>query len=307
MGQEPELRARRDEPAGDRALRVVLSACALTAGALLLLVATELARESAPAFRAISPARFLTDDGWHPAASAAEGRFDLVPMLVATALSTAGALLLAGPLGLACAAFGRFYAPRALRRPLSRALEVLAGIPSVVYGLWGLGVLVPLVRELAPPGPSLLAGVLVLALMVLPTVALLAAAALDGLPRDVLAGAAALGLSRRTTLLRVALPACRRAVAGALVLAGARAAGETMAILMVAGNVARVPGSPFDPVRTLTANIALELGYAAGDHRAALFASALLGLLAVALPVLLASRAAERSHRPHRIDREERA
>ena len=150
--------------------------------------------------------------------------------------------------------------------------------------------MVPLIGQFEPPGASLLAGILILTLMIVPTVALLSDAALDALPRSYAQGAAALGLGPWATATRVLLPAARGGVATGVMLAAARALGETMAVLMVCGNVVRVPDSVFDPVRTLTANIALEMAYAADDHRAALFVSGLLLTVLVSVLVLLAHR-----------------
>jgi phosphate transport system permease protein len=212
-------------------------------------------------------------------------------MLVGTLAATAGAVLLAAPLGLASALFCRFYAPAPMATLYRRLLELLAGIPSVVYGFWGLVVLTPLIRQWQPPGQSLLAGVLILTLMILPTMALLSEAGLRGVPRSYLQGAAALGLSRWATIRAVALPAARGAIVTAVLLATGRAIGETMAVLMVAGNVVQVPRGLFDPVRVLTANIALELGYALDVHRSALFVSGLLLLTMVVVLVAVAEYA----------------
>lgn len=279
--------------ARDRLLTWTLHACGALTGAVVVLIAAFLLGESWPALGEIGPGRFLGDPSWHPAAEGGEGTFNLVPMIAGTLLATAGAVLLAAPLGLASAVFCRLYAPPALGRPYRRLIELLAGIPSVVYGFWGLVVLVPLVARVRPPGASLLTGVLILALMVLPTVALTADAALESVPRRYLRGAAALGLGRWATLAGVALPAARSGVATGVILAAGRALGETMAVLMVCGNVVQVPASVFDPVRTLTANIALEMAYALGDHRSALFVSGLL-LLALVSALVLAAEAVDR-------------
>ncbi len=261
-----------------------------SASGILLLVLFFLGRESWPALRSVGTTRWFTDDGWHPSASAAAGQFGLAPMIAGTLLSSAGAVLLAGMLGVGTAVFCRFYAPRVLGALLSRSIELLAGIPSVVFGLWGLTTLAPLVRRIEPPGPSLCTGILVLAFMILPTVALLAEAALRAVPRGYAQAAAALALSRRGTVWRVFLPAAAPGLRIAVLLASARAVGETMAIVMVCGNVVQLPKSLFDPVRTLTANVALELGYAAGDHRSALFVSGLVLMLAIIGLVGLAHR-----------------
>lgn len=281
----------------DRLLAWTLRGCAAIAAAIVALIAAFVVVESLPALQTVGVARFFSDPSWHPAGGAAAGRFNLLPMLVGSVLATAGAVAVATPLGLASALFCRFYAPSAIGLLYRRLIELLAGIPSVVYGFWGLVVLTPAIRAWQPPGQSLLAAILILAIMILPTIALLAEAGLRGVPRPYLDGAAALGLSRWATIRGVALPAARGAIVTAVVLATGRAFGETMAVLMVSGNVVRMPASVFDPVRALTANIALELGYALGHHRSALFVSGLLLMTVAVVLVGLAHRfGAERDH-----------
>lgn len=264
-------------PAARDALLIgALRVCGVVAGAVLLLIVAFVARDSWPALREVGVVGFFTG-GWSP--TAAEPSFDVTPMMLATLLTSAGALALATPLGVASAVFAHFYAPPRLATAQRRVVELLAGIPSVVYGLWGLVVLVPILLKIAPPGQSMLAGTLVLTIMILPTVALMADVALQAVPRATLHAGYALALPRDAIVLKVALPAARSGIATGVILAAGRAVGETMAVLMVCGNVVRVPGSWFDPVRTLTANIALEMGYALEGHRAALFVSGLCLLL----------------------------
>jgi phosphate transport system permease protein len=265
----------------------LLAALAAVSALLLLLVLGFLLREAWPVLGAGGWARFFSSEGWYPL----EGRFGLAPMIVATLAAALGAAALAAPLGIAGAIFARFYAPRPLARLYRGAVALMAGVPSVVFGLWGLTVLVPLLAHWAPPGASLLAAILILALMILPTVALTSDAALAAVPDTWLRGAAALGLPRKGTVLGVALPAARKGIASGVLLAGARALGETMAVLMVAGNVVQIPASLLDPVRVLTANIALEMSYATGAHRAGLFASGLTLTLFVLVLAWLAARA----------------
>ena len=273
----------------DRFLLWILRGCGLLTGAVVLLIAGFLVAESLGALSSVGLRRFLGDPSWHPSADAS-GSFNLAPMLWGTLLATVGAILVAAPLGVLSALFCRVYAPAAVGKPYRRLIELLAGIPSVVYGFWGLVVLVPLIAAFRPPGASLLAGALILALMILPTIALTADAALASVPRAYLLAAAALGLGRWATLRGVALPAARSGIATGVILAAGRALGETMAVLMVCGNVVETPSSIFDPVRTLTANIALEMAYALGDHRSALFVSGLFLLALVTLLVLIADR-----------------
>jgi len=268
----------------DRCLAWITHFAAAISAVIVLVVVAFLAVEAWPALRGIGIGRFFSDASWHPLSD----RFNLLPMIAATALTSVGAMIIAAPLGVCSAIFGRFYAPPLVARWHRRLVELLAGIPSVVYGLWGLVVLVPILAQLGGSGQSLLAATLVLSLMILPTVALTADAALGAVPADQIRGAAALGLGRWTIASRVALHTARRGVGAGLLLAAARAVGETMAVLMVCGNVVQMPDSLVAPVRTLTANIALEMGYATADHRSVLFVSGLMLMAAVAMAVLLA-------------------
>ncbi|SOD40378.1 phosphate ABC transporter permease subunit PstC [Nitrosovibrio sp. Nv4] len=263
----------------------LLRGAAGTATALVLLIFLFLLVESWPALRHISIGRFLIDPSWNPG----ESMYKLTPMLSGTLYAAGGALLLATPLGIASALFIAYYASPRSASIYTRVVELLAGIPSVVYGFWGLTTLVPLINQLHPPGASLLAGILVLTLMILPTIALTAHAALFSVPPDYLRSAAALGISRWGMIRGVALPAAKTGIAAGIILAAGRAIGETMAVLMVTGNVVQHAASLFDPIRTLAANIALEMPYATGDHRAALFVS---GLTLMLLVMMLWSLAA---------------
>lgn len=267
--------------ATDRLLCWFLRGTAMLAGTIVLLIMVFLVLEALPALQHIGLIRFFTDSSWHPAA----GLYNLTPMLWGTLFAMAGSVLIATPLGILSAVFCHYYAPLALARPYRRLIELLAGIPSVVYGFWGLVVLVPLIGEIHPPGPSLLAGILILTIMILPTIALMADAGLANVPQQYVRGAAALGLPRWATIRGVVFPAAKSGLFTGVILETGRAIGETMAILMVCGNVVQTPSSLFDPIRTLTANIALEMAYALGDHRAALFVS---GLVLMGMIVALA-------------------
>ena len=268
----------------DRLVQWLLRLGAMIAALVMLLILAFLLLESWPALFQLTPARFWMDVSWHPL----EASYNLMPMLSGTVLASIGALLLAIPLGLASALFIVFYATAHLAMPYKRLIELLAGIPSVVFGFWGLTTLVPLITQWHPPGASLLAAVLVLTLMILPTITLTAFSALHAVPDDFLRNAAALGMSRWGMIYGVAFPAARTGIVAGIILAAGRALGETMAVLMVAGNVVQHPASLFDPIRTLAANIALEMAYAMGDHRAVLFVT---GLLLMLLVMLLAAMA----------------
>lgn len=269
----------------DKVLAPLLLLAGLVCTAILLLIVLFLSREAWPVLANGGWRAFVADNGWYPL----EGLFGLLSMLAASLAVMLGAIALAGPVGLCCAICLQFYSPSALRTSFRLLLSLLAGMPSVVLGLWGLTVLVPLVAQWQPPGASLLAAILVLALMIVPTMALAGAAALSSVPADLISGAAALGMGVRSRILHVAVPAARRGILSGALLSMARALGETMVLLMVAGNVVQYPHGLLVPVRALTANIALEMAYATDLHRAGLFAS---GLLLTLLVLVLAGFAA---------------
>ncbi len=270
--------------ATDVILGMTVRAAGAAAGAILLLIVGFLLWRAWPAMASIGPARFATDDGWYPTL----GRFNLAPMAFGTLAVAAGSILIAAPLGVLSAVFARHYAPAPLAVAFRRMVELLAGIPSVVYGFWGLVSVAPWVAAWQPPGLSLLTGIFVLSLMILPTVVLFADAAMANVAPDLRRSAAALGLSPHATTWRVVVPAAAGGIATGILLAMVRAVGETMAVLMVCGNVVQTPTGLLEPVRTLTANIALEMGYALGDHRSALFVTGLVLLAMVATLVVLA-------------------
>ncbi|MDZ4877004.1 MAG: Phosphate transport system permease protein PstC [Chroococcidiopsis cubana SAG 39.79] len=258
----------------------ILRAMALLVAAIVLSIVLFLLWETLPILQTVGLNRFFNDPSWHPSSE----EFNLLPMLWGTLFVTVGAVLLATPLGILSAVFCQYYAPVAIASLYRRLIELLAGIPSVVYGFWGLVVLVPLVGRIRPPGASLLTGILILTLMILPTITLVAHSSLASVPPEYLRGCAAMGLGRWATVSGVVLPAMRSGLLTSVILGTGRAIGETMAVLMVCGNVVQVPLSVFEPVRTLTANIALEMAYAVGNHRAALFVS---GLVLMAMVVAL--------------------
>lgn len=243
---------------------------------------------------------FILGEGWPVLPRLAGGIWDpdgglygIAPMVAGTAAITLGAMLVALPAGVGIAVVLSEMAPPAVARALRPVLQAMAGVPSVVWGFWGLAVLVPAIRNhLGGAGFSVLAGSAVLAVMVLPTVAAVAEDGLRALPRALREGALALGATRAQTVWRVLLPAARSAIATGVVLAMGRAIGETMAVMMVTGNVTAAPRTPLDPARTLTGNIAMEMAYAAGEHRQALFATGAVLLALVLLLNVLARRVA---------------
>ena len=243
---------------------------ALSAVSMLALIAVFVFLDGTPIMFRHGLGHFLFGQRWAPT----KGSFGIFPMIVGSIWVTIGALLIAGPLGLACAVFLVEIAPRRVADVIRPAIQLLAGIPSVVYGFVGIVVLVPLIREhLGGPGLSVLAAAIILGIMVLPTVISISQDALEAVPRTYKEGALALGCTHWQAITRVILPAARPGITTAMVLGLGRAVGETMAVIMVVGNAAKVPTSLLDPARTLTSNIALEMAYAGGEHREALFAT----------------------------------
>lgn len=242
----------------------------MTCGLVVLLMLYP-AHEAWPAMRLEVLQGFVNDESWHPLSA----KFGLLPMLCSTTVTSLGAVTLAAPIGVATAVYAEYYSPIIIRVFVIRVVEVLAGIPSVVIGLWGLTRLTPLLAQAGGSGQNVTAATLVLALMIFPTVALITGSALRGVSTDIRSAGIALGLNRTSLVCRVLLPAAARSIAAGILLALLRAVGETMAVLMVAGNVVQWPTSLTAPVRTVTGNIALELGYAGRDHRAVLFLTGL--------------------------------
>ncbi|BAY99133.1 phosphate ABC transporter, permease protein PstC [Tolypothrix tenuis PCC 7101] len=275
----------------DNLLLWILRLLALITGIIVILITAFLLLEALPILQQLGWRRFVSDPSWHPV----QGFYNLLPMLWGSLLVTLGSVLLATPLGIGSAIFCQYYAPPVIARLYRTLIELLAGIPSVVYGFWGLVVLVPLIGKLQSPGTSLLAGIAILTLMILPTIALTAEASFAEVPAEYLQGAAALGISRWATISSVVVPAAKSGLFTGLILGTGRAIGETMAVLMVCGNVVQTPKSLFDPIRTLTANIALEMAYATGNHRSALFVSGLLLMVAIAILVAVAETISQRN------------
>lgn len=256
---------------------LTLALCAGFTACIVLGIVVFLIGEASPLWQSRGLESLTPSTPWNPSAA----QFGLVPMLVGTLVTSLLGLLLASPLGILSALYSSFYAGPLVARLYRVFIQLLAGIPSVVYGFWGLVVIVPYLNHFNPPGASVLAGALVLAIMILPTIALIAESSFASISKQELYGAHALGMSRLGMIRSSVWPQCKTGVLGALILASGRAMGETMAIVMVAGNIVQIPSSIWDPVRTLTANIALEMAYAGGEHRAALFLSGLLLVLLV--------------------------
>ena len=223
-----------------------------------------------PAIFEIGLIDFLSGADWQPRGDI----YGILPMIVASILSTLGATIVGVLIGIFTAVFLAEIAPPKLSNIARSGIELLAGIPSVVYGFFGLMVIVPLIsNHLGGPGNSLLAIIFVLTVMILPTIVSITESSIRAVPKSYKEGSLALGASHIQTIFKVMIPAARSGILAGVVLGIGRAIGETMAVILISGNTPRIPTSVLDPVRTLTANIALEMGYAAGLHQDALFAT----------------------------------
>lgn len=223
-----------------------------------------------PAIAQIGLPEFLFGTTWRPA----NDIYGIFPMIVGSIYVTAGAIAVGVPIGLLCAIFLSRFASGRVASVLKPGVELLAGIPSVVYGFFGLVMIVPFIRSHAPGnGLSLLAAAVLLGVMILPTIITVAQSALDAVPKKYYEGALALGADHERSVFRVVVPAATSGIMAGIVLGVGRAIGETMAVIMVAGNQPVIPESLFGGVRTMTANIVLEMGYAADLHRGALVAT----------------------------------
>ena len=249
----------------------------------VLLITGYLVVSGIPAIRQIGLKNFLFGTVW--ASTAAEPKYGILPFILTSVAGTAGAMLLGVPVGMLTAAFLARLAPGSVKQVLGQAVNVLAGIPSVVYGLVGMMVLVPGIRKLfhVPDGAGLLAAIVVLSVMILPSIIKMTVTALEAVPKEYEDASLALGATEEETWFRVSLPAAKSGIAAAVVLGVGRAIGEAMAVMMVAGNAANMPTSLFTSVRFLTTAVASEMSYSGGLQRQALFSIALVLYLFIML------------------------
>ena len=250
--------------------------------ACVLLITVYLIVSGIPAIREIGLIEFLLGKKW--ASTAAEPQFGILPFILTSVYGTAGAILLGVPVGFLTAVYLSKMAPYRVRETVGQAVNMLAGIPSVVYGLVGMMVLVPGIRRLfnVPDGAGLIAAIIVLAVMILPSIIKMSVTALDAVPKEYEDASLALGASAEETWFRVSVPAAKSGIAAAVVLGVGRAIGEAMAVMMVAGNAANMP-SLFQSVRFLTTAVASEMSYSSGLQRQALFSIALVLFLFIML------------------------
>lgn len=256
--------------AKENAAKWIFAAAAAASVIAVALICVFLFAGGIPGMMKIGVWEFLSGTRWRPG----NDIYGILPMILGSLYVTAGALLIGAPAGLLTAVYlSRFASPR-MTRILRPAVSLLAGIPSVVYGFWGVTTIVPLIRRyFGGSGSSSLAAALLLGIMILPTIIAVSEAALNAAPRSYYEGALALGATHERAVFSVVLRAARSGVIAAMILGVGRAVGEAMAVMMVAGNRAVIPTSLFRGVRTLTSNIVMEMGYAADLHREALIAT----------------------------------
>ena len=254
----------------------------ITVGCVLL-ITIYLIISGIPAIRQIGLVSFLFGTKW--ASTATQPEYGILPFILTSVYGTAGAVILGVPIGFLTAVYLAKMAPKPVKRFMEQAVSMLAGIPSVVYGLVGMMVLVPGLRKLfhIPDGSSLFAAIIVLAVMILPSIIKMSVTALEAVPKEYEDASLALGATPEETYFRVSVPAAKSGIAAAVVLGVGRAIGEAMAVMMVAGNVPNMPTSLFQSVRFLTTAVASEMSYSSGLQKQALFSIALVLFLFIML------------------------
>ena len=265
----------------EKIMQVVFFIAACASILAVALICIFLFANGIPAIREIGFVKFITGDIWRPG----NNLFGISTMIVGSLYVTAGAIIIGVPIGILTSVFMAMYCPKRIYRPLKAATELLAGIPSVVYGFFGLVVVVPLIRDLgqnlraaglvekAGDGNNILTTSLILGMMILPTIIGTTERAMRAVPDHYYEGALALGATKERSIFRIIIPAAKSGVIAGIVLGIGRAIGETMAVIMIAGNQPRFASSILEGVRTLTGNIVIEMGYATGLHREALIAT----------------------------------
>lgn len=255
----------------EKVMKLLFFLTALVSIAAVILICIFLFASGIPAIKEIGVFKFLLGTSWKPA----NNLYGILPMIVGSFYVTAGALIIGVPIGILTAVFMARFAPRSIYAPLKAAANLMAGIPSVVYGFFGLVVLVPFIREaFGGRGMSVLTASVLLGLMILPTIISVSETSIRAVPESYYEGGLALGASHERSVFFTVLPAAKSGIFAGVVLGIGRAVGETMAVMMVAGNQAVIPDSMLSGVRTLTTNIVLEMGYSTDLHREALIGTA---------------------------------
>ena len=253
-------------------MKIVFLLSAAVSILAVLLICWFLFSEGLPTIGEIGVLNFLTGTVWKPL----ENQFGILPMIVGSCYVTAGAIIIGVPVGLLCAIYMAKFCPSGIYRILKPAIDLLAGIPSIIYGFFGLMVIVPVIQQLTgTSGKGVLTASIMLGIMILPTIISVSEAAIRAVPESYYEGALALGATHERSVFFTTVPAAKSGIMAGIILGIGRAIGETMAVVMVAGNQPVIPESILSGVRTMTINIVLEMGYAAkGMHRDALIATA---------------------------------
>ncbi|MGN0566518.1 MAG: phosphate ABC transporter permease subunit PstC [Candidatus Limousia pullorum] len=257
----------------ENVMKVVFLLSACISIVAVVLICLFLFANGIPTIGEIGPLNFLLGTTWRPG----NDLYGILPMILGSVYVTAGALIVGVPIGILCAVFLACYCPEKLYKFLKPAVDLLAGIPSIVYGFFGLVVIVPILQNLVGDGfsgKSILTASILLGIMILPTIIGVTESSLRAVPVQYYEGALALGATKERSIFRASMPAAKSGITAGIILGVGRAIGEAMAITWIAGNQAVIPTSIFDGARTLTANIVLEMGYASDLHREALIATA---------------------------------
>ena len=255
----------------ENVMKFIFLAAACVSILAVVMICIFLLSSGIPAIKEIGISDFLLGRIWKPS----ENLYGIFPMIVGSIYVTAGAIIIGVPIGLLCAVFMARYCPRKIYRIVKPAVDLLAGIPSIVYGFFGLMVIVPIIQNnFAGSGKGLLTSSILLGIMILPTIISVSESNIRAVPESYYEGALALGATKESSIFRTVLPAAKMGILTGIILGIGRAIGETMAVVMVCGNQAIMPQSIVSGVRTLTANIVLEMGYASGLHRESLIATA---------------------------------
>ena len=251
-------------------MKILFLIAACTSILAVALICIFLFANGLPAIAEVGPLKFLFGTDWSPLSN----RFGILPMIVGSIYVTAGAIIIGVPIGILCAVFLAEFCPKKLYKILKPAVELMAGIPSIVYGFFGLVVIVPIMQDLfGGSGKSVLTASVLLGIMILPTIVGVAESSIRAVPRSYYEGALALGATHERSVFKTVVPAAKSGITAGVILGVGRAIGETMAVMMVAGNQAVIPESIFSGVRTLTTNIVMEMGYAQDLHREVLLAT----------------------------------
>ena len=267
-------------------MQLLFALCACISILAVILICLFLFSNGVPAIGEIGAGSFLLGEKWKPL----ENQFGIFPMIIGSIYVTAGAVLVGVPIGILCAVFLARFCPPRLHKLLKPAIDLLAGIPSIVYGFFGLVVIVPLMQTLfGGSGKGILTASLLLGIMILPTIISVTETSIRAVPESYYEGALALGATKERSVFCAVMPGARSGITAGVILGTGRAIGETMAVVMVAGNSAVMPDSLLSGVRTLTANIVLEMGYAADLHRDALIATAVVLIVFILIINLLFS------------------